>query len=545
MTRRKSLSVAIALSVASACAFAVEIDVPDLESRIRNSGAAIPQAAMPALAKPAPAPLPTPVPQVSSPTVIPPAAEPAPTAASSPEASPPEVSGPPPVTGHVAVAAGRPGLIGGNISVSRESEPGSSLGFAVDFSHDSVSDFGPSSGPSNPDPGYYAKKTSLSAAIFGGPDGSSWKLSADVFERTDGLQGKNPEYSGLTRRDMAFLADSGPIRLGDGPFAWSAALSGDVFSSGADKPGTLPPATAIPGYAGYSLDPSLSLSFARGAFKALLTGRYSYNAVVDSREAQAGRGTLSLSYAIGKFLLAADVSAHADAADGFLAPFGAAVVWESADLPLRRVSLAGGLSSDRVSSRDLADENPFILLSGKPVWQADWNGSLSARLVPLDALTIDAGAIFRASLPGRGILAVSDGLAPGNLFVVSRLERKSLVASARGNWEAEGWNLAAEYEGEWLDRAWRESLHSLTASGTVRDASTRSVWSASASSRFFLDAWLMPEISITGTFRPVKALAISLLVSDLVPLATGSRRTLKGPYVSSLGAVALSARIDF
>ncbi|HNY22364.1 MAG TPA: hypothetical protein PKO22_09490 [Treponemataceae bacterium] len=545
MTRKKIVTIAFAL--ASACAFAVEIDVPDLESRIRNSGAAIPQAAMPALAKPAPAPLPTPVPEAAAPTVAPIAAESAPTpaVAAAPEASVPAESGTPPVVGHVAVAAGRPGLIGGNISVSRESgtEPGSSLGFAVDFSHDSVADFGPSSGFSNP--GYYSKKTSLSAALFGGPDGSSWKLSADVSERTDGLQGQNAEYSSLTRRDMAFLADSGSIRLGDGPFAWSAALSGDVFSSGADKPGTLPPTTAIPGYAGYSLDPSLSISFAQGAFKALLTGRYSYNAVVESPEAQAGRGTLSLSYAIGQFLLAADVSAHGDGDDGFLAPFSAAVVWENADIPLRRVSLAGGLSVDRVSCLDLADENPFILLSGKPVWQADWNGSLSARLVPFDALSLDAGAVFRASLPGRGMLAVSDDLAPGNLYAVSRLERKSLVASARGNWEGEGWNLAAEYEGEWLDRAWRDSLHSLTASGTVRDSSPRSIWSASASSRFFLDAWDMPEISLTGTFRPAKALAISLLVSDLVPLATGTRRTLKGPYVSSLGAVALSARIDF
>jgi len=415
----------------------------------------------------------------------------------------------------------------------------------VDFSHDSVADFGPTSGFSNPDPGYYSKTTSLSAALSGGPDGSSWKLSADISERTDGLQGKNPEYSSLTRRDMAFLADSGPIRLGEGPFAWSVAFAGDVFSSGADKPGTLPPATAIPGYAGYSLDPSLSLTFAQGAFKAMLTGRYSYNAIADSREAQAGRGTLSLSYAIGQFLLAADVSAHGDVDDGFLVPFSAAVVWENAELPLRRVSLAGGLAVDRVTSRDLADANPFILLSGKPVWQADWNGSLSARIVPLSEVSLEAGAVFRSSLPGRGILAVTDDLAPGNLYTVSRLERKSLVAAARGNWEGEGWNLAAEYEGEWLDRAWRDTLHSVTASGTVRDTGPQSIWSASASSRFVLDAWKMPELSLTGTFRPAKALAISLLVSDLVPLATGSRRTLKGPYVSSGGAVALSARIDF
>ena len=126
-----------------------------------------------------------------------------------------------------------------------------------------------------------------------------------------------------------------------------------------------------------------------------------------------------------------------------------------------------------------------------------------------------------------------------------RIIGAALAATARGNWEGDGWNLAAEYEGEWLDRAWRESLHSLTASGTVRDTSPLSVWSASASARLFLDAWLMPEISLTGTFRPTKALAISLLVSDLAPLATGTRRILKGPYVSSLGAVALSARIDF
>jgi len=445
------------------------------------------------------------------------------------------------VTGHASIGAGWPGVLSGDVSVSRDA--GTSPGFSIDATHASSSG-SVESGVK----GFWVRDTTLSGCLESGKSRSDWSAALSIREKADGFQGKADGYSGLVRRNVDFSGSTGAFALGSTPILVKTGLSGSVFSSIADGSDPALPAAAIADYAGYRLSPTVAFLFVKDAFSARFDGSYGYDAVSSVGEVHAGDGTLSLGYRLNRVRLSASAGFHADSVDGPLVPFTLSAEWSDGGVPsgpVRFVRLSGGLDSARSSPFRLAERETWAALSGNTVYSADWNGAVSAGIAPAKDVSVDFGAAYRTSAFGRGVLAVTDMADSTMRYTVARTTRQSLMTSAKGSWARDFWSLSAGYEGEWLDRLWRQSLQTVSAKAAVHDPGARRIWDASASASFALDVWQVPVLGLYGALRPARNVAVEFRLDDAVPLVTARSRALNSLYSSTDGALSVSVRVDF
>ncbi len=553
-----------------------EVAVPDIETRIKNSGGSIPPAAVPGLETPKPLPLPgdgrkAETPQAVAP--VPPPAEPAPDTI--PETAPAGAASKPGLHGSASLAAGSPSLLHGDLSVAREGPEGH--GFAFSFSHDSADGYGREETGS----GFFDRETSARARVVGDFLSGYSSFSVGVSERSDGFQGKNPDYYAISRRsldwDYAF-ARSRPIKSGWDMTA-RVGLAGRIEDSFAERPsGGNEPAAPIGDYAGFGFSPSASIGISRGSLSSRLEGVFTYDSVSDRDpgEAKAGRVTIvgnyaSRSFGSGSLAAGASLGALVEAGSDPLVPFDCALSFASESGVLRELSLSGGLSADRQDPFALASLEPFALLSGVPFHSADWNAKGNATVSITGPFLLAVGAEWRSTALHRGILVLADASDPATTLVpIGYRERDSLATRASLEWLLPGVAGTAGLSDEWMDGLGRETLHALEGSLTLFDRSGRprtlagenasgarspagagpapdalARWEATARARVPLDSGEYPFLGVTGTVRPIPSFSCALEIADILPLATGRLRVRNGLYAERSGTVAVSGRFDF
>lgn len=532
---------ALALATAALPAYAEDIAVPDLESRIKNTGNAVPDSALPPAKAPSPSVLPVPetppaVPVTVAPAAIPTGPVPAPVA----PIEPPAAEKPPFMSGFLNLGAGSPSALFGTVSLTRQA--GDLPGFGLDFEHTTADGYGREKFGT----GFFDRKTVLAVRLFDDSVNVGRFASVTLGDRTDGFQGTSDALS-LTHREVSWSAGlrSLPLPLAD-TYA-SVDFEGSVFSAFADMSGTSASNPApFDAYNGYYLSPRLALGYAIGSFSAELFGRYGYETVADAGQLNDGRAGLELKYTRWGTRMAADVSAFADSSDGLVAPFHISLSRESADSLLRSVKVSGGLDTKRVSPWQLSAAEPFAALTDNSVYASDWYGSADLTVAPSPALSLSGGAEYRTTAFGRGTLVTYDRLNPVDSRIpLLRVDRESLAATAALVWTGTGMEASARYSGEWLDRLYRETLHTLDAGITVFDTGADRIWEAGADSVFALDSAVLPAVNLTGTVHPIRKLSLTLALNDCLSIVSGKNRTRNGLYLERSGELLLSARIDF
>ena len=523
-------------------AVAEELVVPDIETRIRNSGNAVPPAALPELAFPESAPLPA----------APPSSAPAPVAeapASAPAESPAQVHVIPVtparareggLTGFAELGAGSPGALHGALSVAQKSAEGS-VGFGIDLGYSSADGYGGRSQGS----GWFDREMDLGLTLESPTTGKPWKASLRVRDEADGLQGTS-EYYSLASRSADWSLSALAAGSASAGFSLTGLFSGSLWASFAERPGGAAiPAVQIRDYDGYRLEPGARLGWKRGAVDLSLTGRYAYDAVADEGELHALRADLEASWKPGEWGVSAGVGAFYDDGDGVSVPFAASVFFDAPGSFVERVSLSGGIAVGRMGANDLARENPFVYRAGLPVYAADWNGILTAEFAPAPGFEANMSAEFRKSLPDRGILHVTGDIVPDGRVAWIRVERESLVTEGSVTWRRSIFALTGTYTGEWLDRLGRESIHGVSGSVTVSDPESARRWSATAVAGFALDDDALPRLALSASVRPLPRFLVTLSAVDLLSLAAREGRMLDDLYQERSGSVILSFRVDF
>ncbi len=576
---------------------AAGVDVPDLETRIRDSGGDVPASALPELTNPPPAPLPGTGSDRDGPqSVDAPALSEAPIAPEPPEgAIEPSLAdadeGKGKVRGWASLGAGSPGTLLGELAVGRSG--GDQSGFALRFAYDGADGFGGESTGS----GFFDRRLSLGFAaaspglpqdIPDSPDRRSsvtasslsslrdlraesrsgtlpWRLSLGLSERTDGLQGLNAEHYSLTARDAAWQASAGiPVSQAAGLHS-SIALSGAVYQSFPDRPGTSVDAPALPASAvagaplketgGYRLDPLVSLSLLRGPAEISLTGAYGYESLVGRGERNSGYAALETEVTLGRIFL--------DARGGFylasdaqpLFPFSLAARWESPSSVLSSLRVSGGLDAFRSSADTLIEKDPFVNSDLLGRTASDWYGSGSA-LISLPAAQaaqlpqLGLSADYRSTAFGRGILTPReiDEPVPGQsagLIPVSLVSRQSLETALSLLWGSSFWSAEGTWRSEWLQGDWADPARGLEASLSFFDAGAKRLWEAGTRLGLDLTGSELPLVSLSLNLRPAQALSLSLTFDDIVPLASGTSRIRDSLYAGRSGILALSGRLDF
>ncbi len=533
---KRTMPVILLLAAAVSLSVAQEIKVPDLETRITNTGNAIPESALPAVKAPAIAPLPEAVPAVTAVPVavdvfVVPAMDPAVAPASATEIT---SFNQPSVTGWLELGAGGPGSLFGDISLSRDS--GSIPGFSTDFRYDSADGYGRDKAGT----GFFDRSTRLAASLFSDTADSSWNVSFGLLDRTDGFQGKSamntgPSF-GLSRRDISWNAElKSKTFLAEG-FSGTLGFAGTLFSAAA---------APLDGHDGYLMTPRASIGFEYGAFNAEAHGFYGYETAAGDGEYHSGVFGIDFRYAFRALVMEAGVSAFGDSEDGFLVPFRLAVAFDRNESFLRNLFVAGGLSAERNSPLLLSTEEPFAALDGLSVHAADWMASGGFSVAPADALSVSAEAVYRKTAFGRGTLVLLDERLATGLIQVVREERDSLVMKAVVVMTAPGSELSAGYEGEWLDRLHRKNVHSVEAGFRLFDTTDKRLWEAGIRSAFALDSVELPRLSLKGTVSPVANFALNLSFTDVLPFLFDKDRTRNGLYAERSGELVFSARLDF
>jgi hypothetical protein len=529
--------------MSAASLFAGEIEVPDLETRIVNSGSVIPAAAVPEV--PPPAVVEIPAETKPSPAVVPaPVAVPPPAASAAPAESPAPAAdsaavAPKKITGHAAFGAGSESYLYSDVVIERAAD--AAPGFSLAFTGDSADGYSPSGSGT----GFFDRNMALAAGISGPLASGNWFARATVDEASVGFQSIAVDYASLTRRNVFWSGGIASIPLGSSSFTVSSGLDGSLFSAWGDRSLSSTPTIAINPYSGYNLFPHASLAWALDAFTAGLSLAGGYETAAGSGELLDGSAGLDLGYQLGAFNLSGSVAASGDSSDGFLAPFSLAVSYEKDSSFLRSLRLSGGLARDRSSPWALADDAAFTLLEGHAVYAADWNVSGGFVLVPVEALAVSGSAEYRQTAFGRGVLVVTDtaSAATAYRYRVARVDRQSLVTKAGASWSVGSFVLSGGYTGEWLDRLYRTTLHTLDLSAKVSGSGTIQ-WDATASTAFSLDGSELPVVGLSASVHPANYLSFSVSLDDALPPLFGVTRKVNSLYAGRSGILALRARVD-
>ena len=456
MSRSPFAAFMLVLVIPAASLFAGEIEVPDLETRIVNSGSSIPEAAVPEVPPPAAVAVP---PETK---VVPAAAtgtcrgagscgctrtlsNPLFPSGDSATASPKKI------TGHAAFGAGSESYLYSDVAIARAAD--ATPGFSLAFTGDSADGYSPSGAGT----GFFDRNMALSAGVSGLLSSGNWFARAAVDEATDGFQSLAVDYASLTRREVSWSGGIDAVPLGASAFAVSSGLDGYLFSAWGDRSLSAAPTVAINPYSGYNLFPHAGLIWSAGSFTAGLSLAGGYETAASSGELLDGSAALDLRYRLGTFDLKGSVAASGDSSDGFLSPFILAVSYAKDTSFLRSIRLSGGLARDRSSPWTLADDEAFTQLEGHAVYAADWNLSGGFTLAPSDALSVSGSAEYRQSAFGRGVLVVTDAASAATAYRyrVARVDRQSFVTKASASWSLGPFVLSGGYTGEWLDRLYR------------------------------------------------------------------------------------------
>lgn len=554
-----------------------DVMVPDIETKIRNSGSSVPEQALPELKAPAPAPIPelkpkAPVQNAVSPAIVEPAAKAADPVAPVPaETAAIKTSA---LSGSASIAAGLPGAVSADFSLARTGADFPST--SVAFSHNTADGYSGEAAGS----GYFDRQTKLSVGVSGGASsdsapGAAWFADASFGNRAYGFQGQSSRYFDLARRDASWSIGARAIPLGSSPFTLALTGDGSVYSSFTEGEGVQSaplPTAALADSTGYYLSPLVALSYARGDFSAELSGRYGYETAADLDELHDGEGSLALRYSVAGLGLSASAGIAGDSGDGAVVPFSVGLEWGSADgkagaarkdrpdaavsfagISLREAHLSGGIDRKRISFYSLSDAEPLAEYRGLSVYAADWNAKAGFTIAPSTAkaadvsspLSFSAGAEYRRSLAGHGTLVVTDRLDQSALVAVRRADRSSLVTNAGARWDCDGFAAKSGWSLEWLDRLDRESVHSLTFGFETFDRAKEKKWKTGVDASFALDRAEVPVLSASGAVYPVKNLSVGLSLDDAISLVSGKARERNGLYLERSGTLKLSAGVYF
>jgi hypothetical protein len=548
-----------------------DVAVPDIETKIRNSGISVPEQALPELKAPAPVS----IPELGNAV---PEQKPVPPASAAPESKPSETAVPESdaapeknnsaMTGSASIAAGLPGAVSASFSLSRTGKdfPATS----VDFSHDAADGYSGETAGS----GYFDRTTKIAVGV----SDTAWFADASFGDRAYGFQGQSSRYFDLARRDAAWSMGAKSFALGNSPFTLALSGDGSVYSSFTEGEGSYSgphPTAALADSTGYYLSPRAALSYARGDFSAELSGKYGYETAADLDELHDGESSLALKYAVAGLDLSASAGIAGDSEDGAVVPFDVGIAWGSSEgnaseprvdgrgrsnaavsfagISLREAHLSGGIDRKRVSFYSLADAEPLAEYRGLSVYAADWNAKAGFTIASAAAgsaevaspLSFSASAEYRRSLAGHGTLFITDELDSSALVAVSRTDRSSLVTNAGARWDGDGIAAKTGWSLEWLDRLDRESVHSLTCGLEAFDRSKEKKWKAGVDASFALDHAEVPMLSGSGSVYPVKNLSVGLSLDDAISLSSGKARERNGLYMERSGTLKLSAGIYF
>jgi hypothetical protein len=543
MSRSPFAAFLLVLAMPAASLFAGEIEVPDLETRIVNSGSVIPAAAVPEVPPPAVVPIPAET-KLAPAVVSAPVAVPPPTASAAPAESPvpaadSTAASPKKIAGHAAFGAGSESYLYSDVMFERAAD--AAPGFSLAFTGDSSDGYSPTGAGT----GFFDRNMALSAGVSGLISSGNWFVRGAVGEAADGFQSLAVDYASLTRRNVSWSGGIASVPFGASAFTVSSGLDGSLFSAWGDRSLSSPPTVAINPYSGYNLFPRAALGWSAGSFTAGLSLAGGYETAAGSGELLDGSAGLDLGYRLGDFNLSGSVAASGDSSDGFLAPFSLAVSYAKDSSFLRIFRLSGGLARDRSSPWALANDAAFTLLEGHAIYAADWNVSGGFVLAPMDALSVSGSAEYRQTAFDRGVLVVTDEASATTAYRyrIARVDRQSLVTKAGASWSVGSFVLAADYAGEWLDRLYRTTLHTLDLSAKVSGAGAL-LWDAKASASVPLDSSELPVVGLSASVHPSKDLSLSVSLDDGLPPLFGVTRKVNSLYAGRSGIIALRARVD-
>lgn len=515
------------------------VSVPNIETRIRNSGNEVPSSALPEFKLPLPQELPPEVKtaEKSKPTVSV-GTDPVPVEVPiAPETIATfESSG---VTGHASVGSGYPSSLAGEFSVARPA--GDAPGLSAQFGYLTSDGYqGKKAGT-----GYFDRSVGLSLLAFNDTGTKKWFTAVSIADRANGLQGANPAYFSIGHRLAGVNAGFDLFTIGENGPVVSIYFDSQVFTSVVERGATEPlPGTGIEDYRGYFLSPSLRLSLVRERYLFTLESVYALDTVDTTDDLHALSVSAAAERTFGTLFLGGGAEFHTDSQDNFVVPFFLKFGWEPESGLFGPIGVTGGLRTDRRTVFDLVRLDPFVSLEGMPVYAADWFTRVNITVHPLSDITLYSIGEFRRTAANRGTPVLTDSISFGTLQW-ARVDRDSLVVTAGIAYAGEMLAVVTEYRGELMDELWAKHLHEIEVTVSLHDPAPKHFWATEVSSVFTPDSKELPRIGLSGRIFPLPRLSITLSFDDVLPPLFNEARMRNSLYQERSGTILLSGRFEF
>lgn len=429
-----------------------------------------------------------------------------------------------------STGAGWPGFFSGDFSVYRNigAEP-----FSVSFFHESVMGMGRHAAPD----GFESQETVLSAEkrlAFG--ESVLLDVSGGYATRTDGLQGKNPGYFGISRQNVS----------GSAALTWNVrellTLTGaadGIFNT--QFMSSAAPASNTRRFFGMSTSAGLALD--KGVWNAGVEMKYDFGTEQSRFEADAAFSVAVQDWAFVD-LTAGTVFAR-QTSDGIIIPF-AVTVRTGSDVSFSG-SVSGGLKSSPVTPDVIQQSAPFIMADTTPAEVTEWFGEAVADIPFYGLGILNFSADFATTAQGEGRILPDYVSLDGTtgLMAVKRVKANVLDSSVGVTIPMKAVNASFGWNTSWLDST-RHDLTGCSSSALTAGVSfcdENGVWSAGADLSWAVDD--MPEIGLNGSCQVSKGVRIALEAADIISLVSGKDRLICNTYAERGGYAALFVKVNF
>lgn len=430
-----------------------------------------------------------------------------------------------------SVGGGYPGIFSGDFSLSRSDKKGL---FSFDFSHDSVNGYGKKTSID----GYFDNLTKLSGdGTINFTDKFTMDFDGNYSSSQFGLQGLSPVFYSTALQQGKVSATTNFLcndyislfgQLGSNFSSWYASF---VPSQKTED--------LIPSMNRFGLQPRIGLIANAGNFNCVFDGSYRLETATNNFAVNRGDINYKMNIRVNNFLLNGNIGL-VFLKENTLCPFSLGFDFTN----LIEVSLSGGLSS---AQKDIYQLQQNLLLQNSVVTseQSDWFISCKLMIPMLEIIEnhLDVDFATTAFENGELCLDYSQYNSQTGLFDVVEFEGTRLNTDYSMIMYLDNSQISASWKAYWLDIPTGVSPHTMKLLYSY--ISEKNVWSLTlgASMNIGGDRTILgdiiPDTSFTFSYRPGKMFTLTLQLSDMIKLFSGTERTLYGNYIQKSGYASL------
>lgn len=207
--------------------------------------------------------------------------------------------------------------------------------------------------------------------------------------------------------------------------------------------------------------------------------------------------------------------------------------------------VSGGLDYELQNRAFLMRQEPFIQTQIPSLIASDFFGLFIGELFDSSGISAHSEIETRFSAFNRNLYYLTGSMLDSGLAEVDSKNRNYIRSSLAVAWTSNWLTAQTGYEGFWLEHLRLEPAQIIFVGFQFKDKKALPIWSAGGESKFFFDYTQLPLLSFNASLHPSNSLDLSFYFDDALVWFLAKERIRNTLYADSLGAIRLQAKISF